>query len=279
MRNLWIFLSKYSAFFFFIIFFAISMVILIRNNSYQKAAVLNSSNRIIGEAYENVNSLKSYLMLGAVNDSLAAENARLRAELENAFFDDSLIQRTIKDTVNKQQYTYIEAKVVNNSIHQKNNYITINRGKMHGVEKGMGVIGPTGIVGMVLNVSKHYAVVQSLLHTDTRVSASLAGSNVFGSLVWGDDNYDPQLASLKDIPAHVVVKKGQEVVTSGFSLFPHGIPIGKVAAAGIETGGSFLDIKVKLAVDFAALSYVYVVKNSLSYEKQQLEAQSKKEEQ
>src|SRR5690606_10718736 len=180
MRNLWIFLSKYNAFFFFIIFFVVSMVILIRNNSYQKAAALNSSNRIIGEAYENINNLKSYIMLGAVNDSLAAENARLRAQLENAFFDDSLVQQTIKDTINKQQYTYIEAKVVNNSIHQKNNYITINRGRIHGIGKGMGVLGPSGIVGVVLTVSKHYAVIQSLLHTDTRISASIAGSNVFG---------------------------------------------------------------------------------------------------
>ena len=142
----------------------------------------------------------------------------------------------------------------------------------------MGVICPTGIVGIILNVSEHYSTVQSLLHSDTRISASIAETNVFGSLVWGEDNYDPQIAKLNDIPNNIKVKKGQHVVTSGFSLFPHGIPIGRVVAAGINGGQSFLDIKVHLSTNFATLSYVYIVKNSLALEQQALESQNKKDE-
>ena len=128
MRNLWIFISKYNAFFFFIIFFIISVVLLVTHNSFQRASTWNSSNKVIGEAYQTVDEFKSYLKLGATNDSLALENARLRNRLKSSFFNDSLIDGSVNDTIHKQQYRYIVAKVVNNSINRQNNYLTINRG-------------------------------------------------------------------------------------------------------------------------------------------------------
>ncbi|TZF82068.1 rod shape-determining protein MreC [Pedobacter sp. BS3] len=278
MRNLWIFISKYNAFFLFVIFFVTALILTIKNNSYQRASVLNSSNQVIGEAYRNVNAFKSYLRLGAVNDSLARENARLRNQLKSSFYNDSIAGNSVKDTLYKQQYTYIVARVVNNSIHQKNNYITINRGKRQGVQKGMGVICGTGVVGIVLNVSDNFASVRTILHSETKISASIAGTGAFGSLVWGDNNYDPQKAVLEDIPNHITVKPGAQIVTSGYSLFPAGLPIGKVIKTGVIGGNNFLNIEVKLSTDFATLEYVYVVNNLFSTEQAQLEESNKKDE-
>jgi rod shape-determining protein MreC len=273
MRNLWLFLSKYNAFFFFLIFFITSLVLFVKNNSFQRASVLNSSNQVVGQAYETANYLQAYLHLAKVNDSLAAENAKLRSELSSAFYSDSVKQETIVDSLSKQQYTYIVAEVVNNSIHQKDNTITINRGKRHGITKGMGVMCPSGIVGLVLNVSDNYSTVQSLLHGDTRISASIRENSAFGSLVWGEENYDPKLALLKDIPNHIEVKKGQHVVTTGYSTrFPKGLQIGRVRRTGIKGGESFLNIEVLLSTDFSTLQYVYVIKNVLATEQKTVEA-------
>lgn len=275
MRNLWLFISKYNAFFLLIIFFTISLILLVKNNSYQRASVWNSSNQLVGTAYERMNEFSSYLVLGKTNDSLAAENARLREQLKSSYFIDSIKQVTIRDTTLKQQYTYTVARVINNSVHQKNNYITINRGKKHGIEKGMGVTSSTGIVGIVLNVSDNFATVRSLLHTETRISASVNGN--IGSLVWGEGNYDPRFAVLKDIQSHLIIKKGSRVVTSEFSLFPQGTNIGYVARTGTKSGDSSLNIEVKLDTDFATLQYVYVINNLLSKEQLSLEAQNKVE--
>lgn len=279
MRNLWIFISKYNAFFFFAIFFIISVILLVRNNSYQHASALNSSNRITGEAYERINHFKSYLALGRVNDSLVAENSSLRNQLSNARYTDTVKQNTVKDTLTRQQYTYIVAKVVNNSVNQKNNYITINRGSRQGVAKGMGVICANGVVGQVLNVSENFATVLSLLHSDTHISAGIAGTGAFGSLVWGIGNYDPRIAILQDIPNHVMVKPGAKVVTTTYSAtFPAGHPIGTVIQTNKKGGASFLDIEVRLSTDFSRLEYVYVVNNLMAAEQLKLEAQSKKDE-
>lgn len=275
MRNLWLFISKYNAFFFLIIFFTISLILLIRNNSYQHASVWNSSNQIVGSTYEQINELSNYLSLAKTNDSLAAENARLKNQLKSSFYNDSIIQISVKDSILKQQYTYVIARVINNSVHQKNNYITINRGKKHGLKKGMGVISAKGVVGIVLNVSENFATIRSLLHTETKISASVDGN--IGSLVWGDGNYDPRFALLKDIQSHLIIKSGAKVVTSEFSLFPQETEIGYVTNTGTKNGDSSLKIEVRLSTDFAKLQYVYVIINQLSEEQLSLEAQNKVE--
>jgi rod shape-determining protein MreC len=275
MRNLLIFISKYNAFFFFVIFFIISIALVLQKNSYQRASAFNSSNIVIGQAFERYNTLEKYLRLAQINDSLVQENARLRQNSKSSFYKDTVEQRTFKDTTTLQQYTYLVAEVVNNSIHQKNNTITVNKGDRHGIKKGMGVICSSGIVGIVDNVSSHYATIKSLLHQDTRISARITENQAFGSLVWGQENYNPQIATLKDIPNHVDVKRGHHVVTSGYSsLFPAGIPIGRVLVSRKRNGEISSDIKVKLSTDFSTLAYVYIIKSSLAAEKQSLEAQT-----
>src|SRR5580658_6671525 len=114
MRNLLIFVTKYNAFFLFLIFEITSLVIYIKYNSFQKATFINSTSKVTGALYTQVNGLKDYLSLKEVNDSLAKENAQLRNQLKTSFYKDTWNRREVKDTNYKQQYTFIEAKVINN---------------------------------------------------------------------------------------------------------------------------------------------------------------------
>ncbi|GGC29038.1 rod shape-determining protein MreC [Parapedobacter defluvii] len=273
MKNLWLILTKYNAFFFFVVFFVFAYYLVVQNNTFQRASAVNSSNELVGAAYAKINGWKSYLHLSEDNALLAEENARLKEQLQRLMAPDSLEQGTVVDSSEKVQYHYIVAKVTNNSIHQKNNYITLDKGRIHGIKKGMGVISASGIVGIVLNVSDHFSTVQSLLHSETRVSAALEDSKAFGSLTWGD-SYDAQVGTLKDIPNHVKVRKGEAVFTSGFSLFPPGIPIGRVIQTGVSGGDSFLDIKIELSTQFHNLQHVYVVDDILAAERTELESQN-----
>lgn len=273
MRNIWLLFNKYNAFFLLIIYLIISLFLLVKNNTYHRASVWNSSNQIVGTAYEKVDEIKTYLSLRTVNDSLAAENAKLRNQLNSSFTSDSIENVTVRDTNLKQQYTYTIAKVVNNSIHQKNNYLTINRGSKHGISKGMGVISDKGIVGIVLNVSENFASIRSILHSETKISAQVNGN--IGSLVWGEGNSDSRFVFLKDIQSHIIIKKNDKVLTSEFSLFPEGTPIGYVVSNRNKGGGGDLDIKVRLNTDFSNLQYVYVINNLYSKEQITLESQNK----
>lgn len=277
MRNLWLFILRNNAFFLFIIFESAALVLLLQHSRYQKASVVNSANSVAGAIYSRADQVSRYLALGKVNDSLAMENARLRSRLENAFYNNDTSQTTVTDTIQTsltdssslQQYTYITAKVVNNTVIYRNNYLTLNRGSADGVKSGMGVMGPHGIAGIIKDVSEHFSTAYSILHKDVRVSVKLDSSNSIGSLVWPGVN--PEIAAMEDVPTHVRVNKGEKLVTTGFSLFPEGTPVGTVA--DIKSGGakSFLGIDVRLATHFQQLQYVYIVVNKFREEQEQLE--------
>jgi len=264
MRNLLIFITKYNAFFLFIIFEVSALLIYIKYNSFQKATFINSSTSVTGNLYARISEFKR-------------ENARLRNQLKSSLYADTLNKHQVVDTVYKQQYEYIVGRVINNSTNRANNYITINKGSKQGIAKGMGVICNSGLVGKVVLVSDHFSVIQSLLHKDSQFSAMLATNKEIGYIQWGDE-LNPHKGLLRDVSNNAVPKVGERVVTSGYSLFPEGIPIGTISSLKTKSGGVSLNMDVALAVDFTKLQYVYVVDNKFATEQAGLEAQQKKDE-
>ena len=275
MRNLLIFITKYNAFFLFLIFMISSLIIYIKYNSFQKASFINSTNQVTGNLYGKADELKGYLSLKEVNDKLALENAELRNQLRSSKYVDTVAKRSVTDSVYKQQYQYIDAQVISNSVNKRNNYLTISRGSRDGIAKGMGVICGEGVVGKVVFVGEHLSIIQSLLHKDSRFSAMLANSKEIGYLQWGDD-LNPRKGLLVDVSNNAQPKIGEPVVTSDLSLFPAGIRLGKVSKLTTKGGGFFLNMEVALAVDFSKLEYVYVVINKFALEQATLQAQEKK---
>lgn len=276
MRNLLIFITKYNAFFLFLIFEISSVIIYVKYNAFQKASLINSSNQFTGKLYTQINGLYDYLSLKEVNDSLARENARLRNQQKSSFYIDTVAKHKLNDTVYKTQYEYIAAKVINNSLNHSYNYITINRGRKDGIAVGMGVICSSGIVGKVVNVTEHLSNVQSMLNKDSRFSVMLAKNREIGYIRWGDD-LNPTKGLLMDVPNNAQPKLGEMVVTSGYSLFPQGIPVGKVTNLHPKGGGVSLNMEVTFSVDFTKLQYVDVVDYKFSQEQAGLEAQQKKD--
>jgi rod shape-determining protein MreC len=278
MRNLLIFITKYNAFFLFVIFEVSALLIYVKYNSFQKATFINTTNTITSSLYTRVSEFHSYLSLKEVNDSLARENAALRTQLKSSFYVDTVTKRLVVDSTYKQQYYYIQAKVIDNSINRRNNYLTINMGSNAGITKGLGVISNDGVVGKVVIVSQHYSVVQSLLHKETIISAMLADSKDPGSFKWGED-LDSHTGLLYDVSNNARPKLGGWVVTSDASLFPAGVRIGTISnLQSAKSGGFFLNMDVKLSVDFSKLQYVYVVYNKFALEQMGLEAQEKADE-
>ena len=204
---------------------------------------------------------------------MAVENAVLRSLLADSKYISSNKAYEKTDSVARQKYTYVPAKVVNNSTDRRSNYLTINRGILHGVESEMAVLSSDGIVGIVKDVSKNYASVISVLHKNSSISAKLGESGYIGSLVWG--GADPQIAQLMDIPNHVQLEAGMQVQTSGYSsMFPNAISVGEVRSFEIKEGDNFHSIDVSLNTNMNSVSIVYVVNNLMKIEQKELEKQT-----
>ena len=273
MRNLINIILRYHFVILFVFIESISFVILVNRNDYQSAGFFNFSRTIGSYYFKKTDALKEYISLREVNRKLMDDNAALRSRLPSSFFniDTSFVE--VKDTTLKVHYRYTPAKVINNSTNHQYNYITLDKGKEQGIEEGMGVVSPDGIVGIVDAVSEHFSLVISLLNRDFRVSAKIKKNNYFGPLEWSGKN--STTAVLNEIPLHVNVQKGDTIVTSGFNaVFPEGVLIGFVEDIRV-TNGSFYSIHVHLASDFYKLSYVLVVNNLLSDEIDDLESKMK----
>lgn len=275
MRALVLFFIRYYSFFLFLLLETLCVFLLVQNKSFHRATYFNSANYLVGNLYQMKNSMMEYIRLGNVNEQLAAENAWLKTQLHNTLEVAVRKSDTIFNSETHQQYVYVAAKVINNSVNKSNNYLTLDLGNNSGVEQQMGVICPDGVVGIVKNVSGNFASVISVLHKDIKLSAKVKKNGYFGSLSW--TGYNTKDALLTEIPKHAPIQKGDTIVTSGYSsFFPDNILIGIIEEFELKEGDNFYKIKVRLSTNFQNLDYVYVVKNILREEKIELEETSQK---
>ena len=261
---------KYHFTIIFILLEIVSFSLIIRHNEYQRAIFSESASTLFGNVSSTITSIKDYFRLKEINESLAKENILLKNRLEAyEFLQDTIIQRTVVEG-SIPVYEYIGAKQVNATYNRTKNYITLNRGRKNGLQKEMAVCTPEGIVGLIQDLSDHFAVVIPLINVDARISAKIKKNNYYGSLQWDGNDY--AYSYLNDIPYHVEVNAGDTIVTSGLSkIFPEGIVVGYVESVDKVTA-NFLKIKVKLAVDFKRINHVYVILNNKKNEQTSLEA-------
>lgn len=280
MRNLFAFIYRFRAFLVFLLLEALCVYLIVRYNTYQGAAFFNSANKYVGQVLEFQSGITDYFRLTNINKTLAGENAKLRQELmmyrqqsltdSVASLDSTYYAATDSSKTSPYPYVLHAGRVINNSVRRMNNYLTIAAGTADGVKPGMGVIAPNGVVGRVKTVSEHYATVTSLLHSQLLISAKIQKSETFGTVRWPGGDY--RTAMLDYIPLHVKPEQGDTIVTSGFNtVFPEGIMVGTISSIEQEPDKSFYTIQVKLSVDFAQLSYVYVVENTGKPEREILE--------
>jgi rod shape-determining protein MreC len=278
MRNLFAFIYRFRAFLVFVLLEVLCVYLIVRYNTYQGAAFFNSANTYVGQVLEFQSGVTDYFRLTSINNTLAQENAALREELmryrlqqdadSTAALDTTFYAPS--DTSRTAPYILHAGRIINNSVRRMNNYLTLAAGTADGVKPGMGVVSSHGVVGRVKTVSRNYATVTSVLHSQMLVSSKIKKSDTFGTLKWTGGDY--RTALLDYIPLHVNPEKGDTVVTSGFNtVFPEGMMVGTIASVEKEPDKSFYTIYVKLAVDFAQLSYVYVVENTKKDERDNLE--------
>lgn len=278
MRNLIAFLIRNSSWFVFVILEGICVFLLYQNSSYQRSIFFNAFNEVSGRVYYVSGSIKTFLNLQSTNEELVSENGKLEQQvlsLENLLrkqAQDTLsVNAFLKDSLHQEKnYDFVVAHVENNSVSQINNYITVNKGSKDGVRPEMGVVSTTGIVGIVRSVSPNFSIILPVLNPKFRQSCKIKNTNSFGTLSW--DGKDSRYASLDELPRHQQVKVGDTIITSGFSsIFPEGVMIGTVYGFNKKSDDNFYNLKVKLFTNFYNLSFVRIVRNQLSSERQALE--------
>lgn len=254
----------------FLLLEGICLYLIVTYNQQQQIIFLNTSNKVTGAVAARYDYVADYIGLKKQIETLRNENIQLRSQLDNAYYEWSLRRDTIAGDSLIQGYTYIPANVVSKNLLGRTNTFTLDKGSKQGVKTGQGVIGPKGIVGMVVGVSEYYCKVMTILHQQSYISASIRGSNYYGSLMW--DGEDSRIHTLDAIPKHAVVNVGDTVQTSGYSdKFPKGILIGRVVYNELNKTGDRRIVKVELFNELATQQTAYIVNNLMAEDLKKLE--------
>lgn len=259
------FFLKFHFIILFILLESLGLVFLVRNNKYQQAKFVNFTHNLKGVVYKRSSNVKDFTSLKEENRKLIEENNMLYNLLKDSYTDDNYSV----DSSSLRKYSFIHARVINNSTNKQYNYITLNKGRKHGIEKEMAVVCSEGVVGVVKEVSDNFSSVISLLNLNLKINAKIKKSGYFGPLHWTGVGHEK--AILSDIPHHVNIQKGDTIVTSGYSaMFPEGWIIGEISDFKLK-GGNYFEVVVDLSTDFKNLGNVQVVKNYFREEQIELE--------
>jgi rod shape-determining protein MreC len=132
----------------------------------------------------------------------------------------------------------------------------LNKGERDGVNKGMAVVAPAGVVGKIVATSPNAARVLLLEDPSSGVDALVQRSRARG-IVEGSLNGGCQLKYVKH---REDLRIGDLITTSGLDgIFPKGVVIGTIVRLSREEGGLFQTADLEPAVDFNKLEEVMVV--------------------
>jgi rod shape-determining protein MreC len=280
-RNLFAFIRRYAILLFFLLLEIISFSLLFRYNRFHQAAYMDVAGEWTGRMEERVQGWRTYFSLKKENEALQKRVNELQNQLSQNFQSpDTSAGFQHLDTLKAdsvlqyRKYLYREATVVNNSVHLPNNFITLHRGRLQQARPGMVVIGPSGAIGTILDVSDNFSTVMSILHRQSRVSAKLKKTGEMGRIEW--DGADPRILQMKDISKGIKVQQGDTVLTSAYSDFPANIMIGTIQKIIPEKSSNNLLLYIRTATDFSKIQHVFIIENLQKAEQEELENRNQK---
>ena len=270
MRNFLAFVRRFRVLLFFALLQGIALSLYFTFVQFPRTQYLTTASAVTGSILEIRNDITKHFDLSKNNTALQHENISLRDSIPSSFIklDNGLVK--INDTLNLQQYEYVPGIIINSTHDKRNNYFTLNIGSDQGIKRGMGVFSAKGVVGVVHNVSAHFAVVKSCLTENINIDIMIEKTGQFGLLKW--NGKDARRGTMWGVSNDTEVKKWSKVITrGGGGIFPRGISVGKVESTDVVEGKPLWDVTIRYSEDYRSLQRVYVVQNLLKIEQEKLE--------
>ena len=206
------------------------------------------------------------------NKDLKKQLADTRSQLvatQAAARDDTQLRKqlALDDQLNIGSSDRLQARIIWKSPTAWYSTVQINKGRGEGVRRNQPVITGDGLVGKITSVNGGTATVTLITDSSSNVSAQIEpdGANGIVRASLGDPN-DMRLDFIQK--GHPV-KVGQNVATSGFgsgklaSIFPRGIPIGRVSKVSSNELELYRQVHIKPFADFRRMDYVQVITSKL----------------
>lgn len=205
-------------------------------------------------------------------EQLIAENAQLQEQIDelSTQLTNTRLQQSELDTLRELydlDQTYADYKTTGAHVIGKGtsnwfNTFTIDKGSKDGIKVDMNVIAGSGLVGIVTDVGKNYAVVRAIIDDTSNVSGMILSNNdnciVFGNLKSMTESNMITFSNLED--SEDKVSTGDSVVTSNISdKYLPGLLIGYVTDITEDNNNLTKSGEITPVVDFKHLQDVLVI--------------------
>ena len=189
-------------------------------------------------------------------DSVIAQNENLQNEV-NKLKETLNLNTILSDKV------YLNATVVSRNIGYWYDEVTIDKGSKNGIEKGMAVVTPDGLIGQITKVSNYSSTVKLLSNENMSdkisVKIKVGDDYVYGLISMYDSKTNTY--TVEGISENVDIEKGADVVTTGMgTIFPSGLMVGTAQKVTTDNFDLSKVVEVKASVNFDDLDYVTVLK-------------------
>jgi len=219
------------------------------------------------ESLKNVtNDIATFYKLKQENDYYRSQLEMLalyKAELEEAYRQIAQLKEVAGIKTAANEYTLSSAKVIYRSFDTFNHALVINQGSAEGIKINQAVITTKGLIGKVVEVFDHSAIVRLLTTQDVQnkvsVKIQLSPSTSAEAIL---ERYDPNRNAfvLQLLDTNSAVLKDMTVISSGLGgVFPAGLLVGTVTEVEQLVNAIGMKIYVSPAANFRSFDYVFVV--------------------
>lgn len=195
----------------------------------------------------------------AERDSLRAENARLKGELESL----STLREQLRIEGERPDLSFLSANVLGRDPNGIQDVLILNRGSEDGLRVGMAVVDPDFYIGQIIEVEAHRSKV--LLITDPSASVGAVLYDTRGDGVVYGTRSTSNLLVMQHVDKDVTPAEQEWIMTSDLSesstaQVPSNILIGIVIGEPrLNAQSDQLEITVQPAADFEELDTVWIV--------------------
>jgi rod shape-determining protein MreC len=180
-----------------------------------------------------------------LREDLLLANAKLNRMAAVAAQNQHL--KELLDTQHSLKLNVQLARVIGVDLGAYRYRLTLNMGSRDGVKPGQPVIDARGVIGQVIEVLPHTAVVMLITDPSHAIPVTIARTGL-RTVAYG--SRDGDMLSLPNLPLAADVRAGDQLLTSGIGgRFPPGFPVGRIEQVAPATTGMFQVAQARPAAD------------------------------
>jgi rod shape-determining protein MreC len=233
------------------------------------APIQSGADRALKPVRDLVNWFHETFDARGENSRLKDEVASLRSQLATAQTTHAeakelgALNQTLSGGIVPSGTDPVTARVVGRSPTVWYSTVTIDKGTSDGVHVDDPVVAALGLAGKVTLTTPNTSQVTLITDSDSAVTAKVSGSGATGVVEPNVGN--PNDLQLDYLERGTRIAEGEMVVTAGFStgdlgsIFPPGIPIGKITHATVEEQQAYQRVHLEPFADLRDMEFVKVL--------------------